>query len=109
MVEEEVGCETLRVLKVVVKRSERMKCVKVVEVVEDHLGLLEVGVVGLHVTEEAVGMGSLLTGLELVAKVQNGLVEVEELGHRNPAPEGEAPVCLVGEVDVQKHLCSAPF
>lgn len=104
-----MGCETLRVLKVVVKGSERVKCVKVVEVVEDHLGLLEVGVVGLHVTEEAVRTGSLLTGLEQEAKVQNGIVKVEEPGHRNPAPEGEAPVCPVGEVGVQRHLCSSPF
>lgn len=105
-VEEEVGCETLRVLKVIVRRSERAKRV---EEVEDHLGLLEVGVVHLHVTVEAVGTGSLLTGLEREAKVQDGLGEVEEPGHRNLAPEGGAPVCLVGEVEVQKHLCSSPF
>lgn len=105
--EEEEGYETLRVLRVVVKESEQAKCVRVVEVVEDLLGLLEVGVVGLHVME-AVEMGSLLTDLEREAKVQNGLVEVEEPGHRNLAPEGEAPVCLVGGVEVQ-NLSSTPF
>lgn len=116
-VEEEACCgRTWRVShekawRVVVKRNEKVMNVLVAVVVEGPLGLLEVGVEHLHVTEAAGGTEVLaVIGLGWEAEGQSGFVGVEGSEQRDWSLEEEAgvPVCQVEVGEVQL-LCAPPF
>lgn len=108
---EEVGCGRMRCERaspMPVGRGKEVQCVLVVEVAEDHLCLMqEVGVADLHVME-LLGGSHAVTGLGEEAGGQSGLEEVEGLEQtdRSPAKEGEALVCRVEVVEVQKLRCN---
>lgn len=94
-----------KTLRVEVRGSEEEQSVLVAAAAVDRLGLLGVGVEGLH---EMVELLAATVGWE--AGGQSDFVGVEGLEQRgwSPAEKAGAPVCQGEVVEVQSLLCSPP-